>query len=88
MKINDFIQQGNVNVTFSLNDLKEFFKDFIKEYIPEKEERYLTREEVSEMLKVSETTLWRWEKEKYLLPVHIGGKVWYKASDINKLFNL
>lgn len=29
------------------------------------------------------STLWRWEKAGYLTPVRIGGKVFYRRSDID-----
>ena len=45
----------------------------------------LTKKEVMERLGVSSTTLWLWEKNKYLQPVKIGRKVFYHLSDINKL---
>ena len=48
-------------------------------------ETYLTRAEVGELLNVDSSTLWRWEKRKYLTPIRIGTKVRYRRSDINKL---
>jgi len=31
------------------------------------------------------STLWRWEKVGYLTPVRIGGKVFYRRSDIDQI---
>ena len=31
------------------------------------------------------STLWRWEKAGYLTPVRIGGKVFYRRSDIDAI---
>ena len=45
----------------------------------------LTKKEVMERLGVSSTTLWNWENDRYLLPVKIGRKIFYRLSDINKL---
>ena len=42
----------------------------------------LSREKTSERLNVDLSTLWRWEKAGYLLPVRIGRAVYYKISDI------
>lgn len=42
----------------------------------------LTPKNVRERLAVSSSTLWRWEKENYLCPVRVGGKVFYRSSDI------
>lgn len=46
-----------------------------------KEEKYLSRKDVSKILNKNLTTLWRWEKKKILTPNHIG---LYKKSDIDK----
>lgn len=34
---------------------------------------------------VDPSTLWRWEKVGYLKPVRIGGKVFYRRSDIDAI---
>lgn len=54
---------------------------------PEQPERYLTRKQVSEMLSVDISSLYRWNKSGYLRAVKIGGKVRYKLSDIQKLID-
>lgn len=50
----------------------------VKEYL-------LTPEEAAELLKVSNVTLWRWNKSNYLTPVYVGGKKRYRNSDIAKI---
>ena len=50
-----------------------------------KQDELITKKEVMENLNVSPTTLWLWEKRKYLVPVKIGRRVFYKHQDINKL---
>ena len=50
-------------------------------------ETYLTEGEVRQMLNVSHSTLWRWKKEEYLIPVKVGRKNRYKKSEIEALFN-
>ena len=45
-------------------------------------EQYLTREEVSELLKISLSTIHNWTKRRILHPYQIGGRVYFKASDI------
>ena len=47
----------------------------------------LTKKEVMKRLGVSSTTLWNWENDRYLLPVKIGRKIFYRLSDINKLLD-
>ena len=45
----------------------------------------LTKKEVMDRLGVSSTTLWNWKNDRYLLPVKIGRKIFYRLSDISKL---
>ena len=45
----------------------------------------MTRLEVQDKLNISPTTLWHWEKAKYLGPVKLGRRVFYKRQDIEKL---
>ena len=48
-------------------------------------ETYLSKEKVCELLDVSVTTLRRWEKQNYLVPINFGGKKRYRKSDIDKI---
>ena len=78
--------EANVQIVVTLSDLKEFALTVASEVMASKEEyRYLTPDDVSEMLGVSKNTLWRWEKEKYLIPIKVGRKSRYKQSDIDKI---
>ena len=45
----------------------------------------MTRLEVQDKLNISPTTLWHWEKAKYLVPVKLGRRVFYKRQDIENL---
>ena len=45
-------------------------------------EQYLTREEVSKLLKISLSTINNWCKRGIQQPYQIGGRVYFKASDI------
>lgn len=45
---------------------------------------YLTREETSELLKVSFTTLREWKSKGILTPYKIGGRTLYKRLDVDK----
>lgn len=44
-----------------------------------------TREEVLKTLNVSPTTLWRWNKSGYLVPINVGGQSRYKSTDIDEI---
>ena len=52
------------------------------------EERFLTREEVSKLLHVDFSTLWRWNKLRLLCRIKVGPRrVMYKYSDVMKKLN-
>ena len=91
MTIENLIESGvNVNVTLTPKELIEVI-DYVvlktkteleDQIISQKQEVYFTSKEVSEFLKVDNSTLWRWEKRGYLKPIYIGGKKRYPKSEI------
>ena len=91
MNISEISKLGanNIQVVVSLADLNEFFEEKISEAVAsrgqEKEEKYLSVDEVCEALKVSSNTLWRWNKNGYLKPNKVGRKSVYLLSDIDRL---
>ena len=48
-------------------------------------ETYPSPDQVAKTLDVTKTTLWRWQKQGYLVPVEIGGKRRYRMSDVKKI---
>lgn len=48
---------------------------------------YLSRTKTALMLGVTLSTLWRWDKENYLKPVRVGGKVLYRETEIQRVIN-
>lgn len=48
-------------------------------------ERLLTCDEVQGMLGIGRTTLYRWERSGYLMPVRIGAKVRYRIADVEQI---
>ena len=44
-----------------------------------------TKEYVMTKLAVSESTLWRWKKSGYLVPINVGGQSRYKERDIQAI---
>lgn len=46
---------------------------------------YLTREQVIAKLNIVPSTLWRWNKRGYLVPIKVGGENRYKSTDINRI---
>lgn len=45
-------------------------------------ESLITAEEVIDTLKISQPTLWRWQKGGYITPIYCGGKRRFKRSDV------
>lgn len=96
MIIDELLKKGaNVTLSVSVSDLREWSKSLIMEArrelegitISEKNESYLTAKQTSEKLGVDLSTLWRWERDRYLIPVRTGRKRKYKMSDINSMLN-
>jgi hypothetical protein len=93
MRIKEFVNENNITISVSINDLREFALDIIQQtkreledlVITQNSEAYISRQRACEMLDVDACTLWRWSKRNYLVPVSVGGKKRYKLSDINRL---
>jgi hypothetical protein len=86
-------QVPGLTINVSLADLREFTKEVVAEtkreleqaIISDKTEKYLTPESTSEFLQVDLSTLWRWKKKGYLVPIEVGGKRRFRMSDINRI---
>lgn len=79
---------ASVSVCVTLNDLKEFVQQMIVEAAAkpaEAEEKFLTIDEVCDILHVSSNTLWRWNRTGYLHSVKVGRTPQYKLSDVENL---
>ena len=95
MNLENLIESGvNVNITLTPKQLIEVIDYVVQktkteledQIISQKQEVYFTTKEVSEFLKVDNSTLWRWEKRGYLKPIYIGGKKRYPKSEIVERF--
>lgn len=86
---------ANIMLSVTPSDLKEFALTIIEETmnnIATSEVGHedfmrdlMSQRETRKKLDVTNSTLWRWDKEKYLCPVKIGRKNFYKKSDIDKI---
>ena len=84
---------GNVILQVSADDLRNAMAQFYHDererteqaIKAHREKANLSRGEAAKILGVSFATLWHWAKSGYLVPVKIGTKVLYKATDIDKL---
>ncbi len=96
MNINEIIKTGvNVTVAIGINELREWHKEVIADtrreleeiVLSDKAETYPTVKQVSEILSVDLTTLWRWNKKGYLKTLEFGGGRRYKMSDVKAILN-
>jgi len=83
----------NLKVEVSAEDLLATMRKVTTEIIEhyensEEPEQYLTRKATAQMLDVDLSTLWRWNNEKYLQVVPIGGKRRYRLSDIKRILGV
>lgn len=88
-------QCPDVTISVKASDLLNFGRalqvellDYIQKTLPETTRQpsdLLTREETMARLDVSSTTLWRWKKCGYLVPVRVGSMDRYRLSDINDI---
>jgi predicted DNA-binding transcriptional regulator AlpA len=85
---------GKIKLEVSGEDLLNFSNQLISRtreelssIVTEKpiEEIYLTKAEVKHLCGICDATVWHWQKRGYLSPIHIGRKVRYKKSDIDKI---
>jgi len=93
----DLLQSTNTNfnLTIQKSDLIDFANLLISrtkseleaDITAQKAESFLTRAETCEFLKVDQSTLFRWMKREYLMPVEVGGKRLYKLSDLKRMLN-
>ena len=86
-------EHRNITVSISLADLIECNEELIRRTKIELEqqitdaasETYPSIKKVAEILDVDKSTLWRWAKSGYLVPIEIGGKRRYRMSDVNRI---
>lgn len=88
-------QAPGITVSIALADLQEWHKEVItdtrkeleNEVAAAKAETHVSPKKTAEIFDVDASTLWRWKKKGYLIPVEVGGKRRYKMSDINRILN-
>ncbi len=96
MNIQELLNSG-AHITFSVDakDLKDFAlavaaqtrSEIERDIAESRSEIYYTCEQVSNILNVDKTTLWRWSKRDYLTAIKVGGLVRYRKSDIDRILN-
>lgn len=80
-----------VSVTMTADDLQAFAEAVAEatiknlQNITETPEEWLSAKQVSRLLGVDRSTLWRWGKEGYLLGVKFGNRTRYRKSDVDRV---
>lgn len=72
----------------SQDDLERVVQNAIDKLLEKRENKpevYLTAEETAKRLQVDRSTVWRWNKEGYLVSTKVGSKVRYKLSDVERI---
>jgi len=96
MQIAELLQtNANISLTITLEDLRTYSNELIQstkkeleaEVIAQQNESYLTRLETCDYLKVDQSTLFRWAKRGYLMPLEVGGRRMYRMSDLKRILN-
>ena len=91
LTFNDVLESGlSTLIVMKAEDLQQTIYDAVDatrrkledEVINLKSEKFLTINQVVEILSISRTTLWHWIKKGYIIPTEVGGKKRFKQSDI------
>ena len=77
-------------ISISFDDLKDLFGQVLKTELeavkkqlqPKQPNEYLTRKEVSEMLKIDLSSVHNWSKRGILIPHQIGNRVYFKLQEV------
>jgi len=94
MNLYDLLQNnGGVNITINAGQLIEAIdycviktrKELEQQIQDSSAETFPSRQKVAEILDVDLSTLHRWAKSGYLVPLEVGGKRRYRMSDIKKI---
>lgn len=62
-----------------LEGVRSILKDVNK---PQPENKYITREQVCDLLRIDKSTLWNWTKKGKLKSYGIGARVYYKLHEV------
>lgn len=92
MKLDNLVSNGDANiiVAVKVGDLLLFAESLIEkakcELPPprtaEEPNKLIPAKQLCEMLAIKLPTLYKWQRQGYIAPVHIGGRAYYLHSDI------
>ena len=85
---------GDVHVTVRLEDLRQWHRELTAVAsppsvmpVPQHAGELYTRKQTIALLGVDSSTLWRWAKSGYLVPVEYGGQRRYRVADVQRILN-
>lgn len=85
---------SEVNVTVRLEDLRQWHRELtavasLPSVMPVQQQagELYTRKQAIALLGVDSSTLWRWAKSGYLVPVEYGGQRRYRVADVQRILN-
>ena len=95
MGMKDILSSGaNVSITVTADDLRVFLAEVAQEVMNKEKaaeaarnaDESMTQKEVCKFLNVIKSTLWRWERDNYLLPTgRMGRSPQYLKSDVQRI---
>ena len=65
-----------------VNDVKTHLDEFLKNFKPEPQKEYLSRNDVAKMFGVDISTVSNWQKSGKLNPLGISGRVYFLRSEV------
>ena len=92
MILNDLLNTtySNITIAVKVGDLMLFAESLIKrakeELIVspkiEEPDELIPAKKLCEILDIKPPTLYKWQRQGYIAPLHIGGRAYYRRSDI------
>lgn len=79
IELPDYVKNDIERIKLKLGELQKNFQ-------PKEPTEYLTRNEVSELLKINLATVHNWTKRGVLTAYQIGGRVYYKRAEVEAAF--
>lgn len=65
-----------------VNDVKTHLDQFLKNFKPEPQKEYLSRQDVAKMFGVDISTISNWQRTGKLNPLGISGRVYFLRSEV------
>ena len=82
--------QHTINISITKDELQEMIHQELKNAVLsarkhiETEDEILTQDQTTKLLNISRVGLWEWRKKGWITYHKIGGRVYFRRSDINQ----